>query len=589
MSIDPSTGAMRMSLNLGDGAFTSPETLPPLGATELVTFTGDGLRLADINGDGLTDLVALRDNGVRVWLSTGYGAFTQGKSMASAPSLSPGERARTQIGDATGDGLADLLLVESGQARIWENIAGSGFSPSRVLTGLPELRPTTQVRMADMNGNGSSDIVWIDPTNAQPWRTLDLLADGSPGFLTQIDSGLGKVTTLNYRGLGFMRSEARRLGIPWDKRCPIGQMMVSQIEHSDSLGTLLTSELRYADAFYDGERREFRGFAKAIRTEIGDEEQPSLVSIMAYDVGESDEARKGLLVSATSTTDSGVIFERVIHTHAVKTLGQGRLGLQTSVPLRFAFETEKRSQIFEGGDIPVEVLERFSYDDYGNVTRHEELGVVEGANNLAGNDERVTVRQYAVNESAWILRSASTVEIQSIDGTRLSMTRSYFDNLPLGQIGTRGRVTKGESWIEADRFGLDVRTEYSAAGNPVALWDARGGHTSVKFDETQTFVIAAEQSVDEERSLLFSATYDKGLGVMLTAADPNGVGSAYRYDDLGRLTAEIAPDRFPISAVRCEKLQESLARSWPFPTWTAWGVGVARSGKRRMESLLYRD
>ncbi len=160
MSMDPSTGAIRMGLNLGDGAFTSPQTVPPVDATELVSFSGDGLRLADINGDGLTDLVALRDNGVRVWLSKGYGAFTAGQSMANAPSLSPGERARAKIADATGDGLADVLLVESGQARIWENVAGNGYSPARTLTGLPELRPTTQVRMADMNGNGSSDIVW---------------------------------------------------------------------------------------------------------------------------------------------------------------------------------------------------------------------------------------------------------------------------------------------------------------------------------------------------------------------------------------------------------------------------------------------
>jgi hypothetical protein len=355
ISIDPSTGAIRMGLNLGSGDFSSPETMPPLDDTELVSFAHDGLRLADINGDGLTDFVALRDNGTRVWLSKGYGEFTAGMSMASAPSLSTGEQARAHLADATGDGLADLLLVESGQARVWENIAGRGYAPARTLIGLPELRPTTQVRMADMNGSGSADIVWIDPTHASPWRTLDLLADGNPGFMTRIDNGLGKTTNLRYRGIGFMRGEARALGLSWDKRSPIGMMTLAEIDQSDGLGNVLSSKIRYADAYYDGRRREFRGFASAQRTEIGDSEQPELVSIMTYDVGDTDEARKGLPITAATTTTEGAIFERVTHTHAVKTLDEGRLGLQTGVPLRFAFASEKRREIFEGGDTPVEI------------------------------------------------------------------------------------------------------------------------------------------------------------------------------------------------------------------------------------------
>lgn len=548
MSIDPSTGAIRMGLNLGDGAFTSAQTMPPVDGTELVAFSGDGLRLADVNGDGLTDLVALRDNGARVWLSKGFGEFTAGMSMAGAPSLSTGEQARAHLADATGDGLADLLLVESGRAQVWENIAGRGYASPRTLTGLPELRPTTQVRMADMNGSGSADIVWIDPTHASPWRTLDLLADGNPGFLTRIDNGLGKTTTLRYRSMGFMRGEARAHDLAWDKRCPIGMMMLSEIDQSDGLGNVLSSKIRYADAYYDGRRREFRGFATSLRTEIGDSEQPALVSIKTYDVGDIDEARKGLPITAATATPEGSIFERVTHTHAVKTLDEGRLGLQTRVPLRFAFTTEKRKEIFEGGDTPVEILERFSYDDYGNVLRHEEWGVVDGENLLAGSDERVTVRQFAVNESAWILHGAFSQEVQDINGTRMSMSRSYFDNLPLGQVGTRGLLTKSESWIAGDYFGLDGETQYSSAGNPVVLLDARGGRTIIEFDETQTFAIAGERSIDGERSLRFGARYDTGLGVMTASSDANGVESLFQHDDLGRLTAVISPgdtEEFP--------------------------------------------
>ncbi len=541
LAIDPSTGNATVGYNLGDGQFTPAQSLGPIDDSELLSFSGDGLRLADINGDGLTDLVAVRAFGIRVWFSKGVGAWTDGFDLSGVPNLSDGERARLKVQDITGDGLADVLLVESGQARIWENVSGTLFLPAHTITGLPELRPTTQVRLADMNGNGSSDIVWIDTSNAQPWRTLDLLSDGTPSFLVRIENGFGKVTTLRYEGIGFMRKEAQAAGVSWSKRSPIGQMLISEVTQDDSLGNVLSSEYRYADAFYDGKRRESRGFAFAQRTDIGDTSQPSLITEMRYDVGDTDEARKGLPISIERRNEAGELFDRAEHSHEVRTIGMGTLGGLGTVPLRYGFASEERTEIWEKGTSPTILLKRWQRDEYGNVTQEENFGRVDGNDFAFGDDETIAIRSYAVNESAWILNSVTSEKVQNSSGERIAESRTFYDNLPFGKVGSRGLVTKSSSWIAGDHFGVESETTYSSAGNPISIIDARGGLTSIEYDGSNTFVIGASRKVDAQTTQTWRAEYDKGLGVMTAITDSNGVVSRFVFDDLGRLLAEVMP------------------------------------------------
>src|SRR5262249_47347857 len=160
------------------------------------------------------------------------------------------------------------------------------------IVGTPELRSTTVVRLADINGNGSADIIWVEPTSSTPWQYFDFLGDGAPGLLARVENGLGKTTTLSYAGLGVMHSWARDNGVQWSRRCAMGQMVLASITVDDGLGNVSTADLRYADAFLDGPTREFRGFAHAVRYDRGDATQPTLLTDVTFDLGDAEEARK---------------------------------------------------------------------------------------------------------------------------------------------------------------------------------------------------------------------------------------------------------------------------------------------------------
>ncbi|MFH0901917.1 MAG: toxin TcdB middle/N-terminal domain-containing protein, partial [Pseudomonadota bacterium] len=555
LRIDPTTGEMSAALNQGGGAFGAATSLGRLDAKEVLSFSRSGLRLADLNGDGLSDLVAIRSESVRYWPSRGVGKFDQAVSLPGAPVLSESELAKLHVGDMNGDGLADLTMVDSSEVRYWLNAHGSSLLPVQRSHGTPEMRPTTVVRVADINGNGSADIVWVDPINTgAPWRYLDLLASGGPGLLARIDNGLGSVTTIRYAGLGMMRAWARSEGIEWTRRSSIGQMVVAEIQAEDGLGWQSTTQIRYADAYFDGPTREFRGFARAVEYQLGDSEQPTLVTEEVFDVGDGDEARKGLILSSTRKTEDGAVFDTAATSYEVRTAATARDG----TPLRYVLARSEEKAIHELGTVPRVIRSEWDRDQYGNVIFEAAYGEINGSDYLFGDDEKITERSYAISEEQWILDRLATEVVRASDGRRLAEKHTYYDGadlegLPLGEV-TRGAVTRVTSWIEGDYFGVEQRLARDEYGNVVTTLDGRDGRTDVTYDpESHTFAVMVGLYSDRDTSLEWRAEYDRGFGVMTELCDPNGACRRFGYDPLGRLERTVEPgDSDEMSTVRYE-------------------------------------
>src|SRR5690606_20240357 len=156
---------------------------------------------------GLMDLVLARSESVRYWPGLGYGRFGPAQALGAPPKLEEPELAGLQVRDLNGDGLSDLVSVGVTEVSYWLNRAGLELSEREHIEDTPYNGPDTEVRIADMNANGSDDIVWIDPTAEKPWQFLDVLPRGTPGLLERIDNGLGHVPRISYAS-----SEARRVG-----------------------------------------------------------------------------------------------------------------------------------------------------------------------------------------------------------------------------------------------------------------------------------------------------------------------------------------------------------------------------------------
>lgn len=126
--------------------------------------------LADVNGDGLADIVGFGHGGVFVSLASAGGHFASptielGYFGAGAGGWSSDDRYPRELADVTGDGLADIIGFGDGGVFVSRATGGGHFATATIETGyftagagwISDDRYPREV--ADVNGDGLSDIV----------------------------------------------------------------------------------------------------------------------------------------------------------------------------------------------------------------------------------------------------------------------------------------------------------------------------------------------------------------------------------------------------------------------------------------------
>ncbi|MDB5351245.1 MAG: hypothetical protein JWN86_2492 [Planctomycetota bacterium] len=201
------------------------------------------LLFADMNGDRLLDIVKLVVDGkfvqVRVWPNRDNGRFAPGFTLPSRTDQGPFEDVylaadpgdRLRLMDVNGDGLSDLILPGSGVVRLWINVGGRAFAPMRRFAA-PEYDGRTRLRLADINGNGSVDLVWWDPSaadEADRLQYLDFSTGSRPNLLRSVDNGQGKRVVLEYRSSTDDYVAARQAGEPWIASLPAPVWVVARL------------------------------------------------------------------------------------------------------------------------------------------------------------------------------------------------------------------------------------------------------------------------------------------------------------------------------------------------------------------------
>ncbi|MEL6345575.1 MAG: SpvB/TcaC N-terminal domain-containing protein, partial [Myxococcota bacterium] len=237
------------------------------GPRLLFSKQGEQIFLADMSGDGLTDLVRVRNGSICYWPNRGYGRFGARVQMKGAPRFDRPDRFKPdciRLADVDGSGPTDLLYIGPDGVRIWFNEAGNGFSAATMLSRLPSVARPNEVQVADLEGNGTACLVWSSPLmreNMRPLRYIRLMAKGKPWLMTQIDNGLGRTTTLEYTASTAFYLADRRAGTPWATRLPFPVHCLSRVESHDAItGHRFASRYAYHHGYFDGPEREFRGF-----------------------------------------------------------------------------------------------------------------------------------------------------------------------------------------------------------------------------------------------------------------------------------------------------------------------------------------
>ena len=526
----------------------------------------NGVRIVDINGDGLADLVRGSSNYAgsysKIWINNGTGWEVD--SRWALPACTDQLNRETcftygfsdngiQLTDINGDGLVDLVRAAGNvpcifiqgfgnscpewQPRIWLN-NGTGWVVASFMVGMdwkgwfmPNCSVSSiydvsresyllnkdgydnGVRLTDVNGDGYDDLVRSTPGEAPNSKTW--LSNGSQHYLLKdIITPFGGKISLEYKpSTAQKKGEASNLSmVLW--------LVANKTEDNGLSGAnrvVSTFSYDYFGGKFDFKEKEFRGFGKVV-------EKLSDGSVRTH-FFHQDKARNG--IEYISEHVSSII---------------GNLGYPHRTEHQ-TWEFAEKSGIFVnqlknkkviiisiwgGGKESTE--EDYGYDDFNNLVEIHQIG-----NTFLQGDERYQVAKYAYNTDAWIVDKPINTSLLDFQGNFVSGNLLFYDTQGYGQPPTQGVVTEQHSVLLGAQANPATRMGYDLFGNVNSLTDPDGHPTSFFYDGTHTFITKETNARGHET--IFD--YDLGTGNVLSTTDPNNFQTTYVYDPLGRKIKEI--------------------------------------------------
>ncbi len=223
--------------------------------------------LADINGDGLTDLVRVRNGEICYWPNKGYGRFGAKVSMENAPVFDQQDAFNPQyisLSDISGTGAADIIYTGKNSCTAYINYSGNAWGEAVHINPLPATDGYSKLAVMDFLGKGTGCLVWSSPLAAHaeaPLQYIDLMEGLKPHLMVAYENGMGKVVSLEYKSSTQYYLEDKQAGIRWASRLPFPVQCVEKVTTYDKVSDSRFSQTyRYRHGYYDHEEREFRGF-----------------------------------------------------------------------------------------------------------------------------------------------------------------------------------------------------------------------------------------------------------------------------------------------------------------------------------------
>lgn len=599
---------------------------------EVLQFTELGLQLADMNGDRIVDVARIQPDRVIWYPNTGYGRFEQRVSMMIPPddgyghdggfdvlSEDVGQITRARLADITGDGLSDLVVERAVSQEVWYwiNLGNRTFSSRHIVKDLPaNFSAQVTTRWADLNGNGTTDLIYADSQldEGERLRMVDLgvLINGTahPNLLTRIENGIGKTILIEYRPSTEYAIADSKAGRTWKYSMPNPSNLISRFTMLDGLGNEYVTELTYHDGYYDGVEKEFRGFGEAEQKEIGDEYQPTLVTRYTFDTGAVEESLKGKPLRVSFQTEDGKIFTEEEYTLVARRLFS--LDQESRNPLKpagvtfpYLTRTVKITREEPGGETePVYSEKEYVYDDYGNLVKEANYGRIDGVDRNFGDDERILWAIYSASDSSpiWNLPVETVTTDNASPPVIAAHSLFYYDGPPfqglaLGELEF-GNLTRRRDWVgptdamssieagrlppprflsvaenpdhtlsfqvldesnneldrTADQWIDKVRNQFDSYGNTVVAADPLAvvqnsvpnpitGHFRTYSYDPLLKIFPTEERIfiSDDRSIAMRTEFDIAFGVVTRSLDFNGNPTLYGYDTFARIVKIVKP------------------------------------------------
>lgn len=265
----------------------------------------EDVRFADMSGDGLQDVVRITSRFnqrvlVEYWPNLGHGKFGQKITMQGTP-IMDFKPERLFLTDVNGDGVADMVYVDSKMIYYWINQNGNRYHAAiQTSTSQSPSEIPNSVRIADMKGSGTEGVLLTysaEVVGQQNYRYLDFTGGIKPLLLNFIDNNMGAITRVQYRpSTSYYSDDEKNSKInpcdfpKWKTILPFPVQVVSRIITIDAIsGNMLTSEFRYHHGYWDGVEREFHGFGRVDQLDTLEFEEYNKASDETQTIADTDK------------------------------------------------------------------------------------------------------------------------------------------------------------------------------------------------------------------------------------------------------------------------------------------------------------
>jgi len=559
------------------GKWVKKSNMPGLGAT----FSKDKMQLIDINGDGLSDAVRIIEGKVLFKLYFGFGRFSKKWQEISVPGLKQSLAEKVRFRDINGDGLADMVAFIADTIQFFRNTNSAGFAAPIKLDksffkgiSLPGSDPKrVEIRLADINGNGSQDIVWLDDNGKITY--LELFAT-RPNLLTHIYNGIGKRITVQYSSSVWYYIQDRdnpdpKKKVQWTSKLPMPFTVVRSTKtwgeidpKAPEKGCSNIQDILYHDGYYDGVERRFRGFRHVEAIRLGDlssktycpQSMGTSKQVIYYFVGDGrpEDGDQYYHGKTKKQITMGWVNNKWV-TYNENTWEWQECPLagvpKDSVPtVKFVCLKAKESKHIEGQTDSKKfkvIRSEYEYDGFGHVTMNKMLGIKDKTG-----DEKYTKSKYHapkdvhnINER-WFISMPLEVGVCQTPNGACATKRYYYDGedylgLPFGQIqrGNGMRIT-AKPGPDAEDVPI-MRVKYDAYGNWISAKNPAGHLREVKWDALYNRFPQEEIYHLSGYKLKMSTQWDYRYGVVKESTGTNGHKIRYLHDTFGRLTKVVKP------------------------------------------------